>query len=393
MAVRRRPKLKFFVILGLFAAIIAIVLILVLRGQPTAAIEIAETKYEATFDMLIVRDEVVYEAKNYGQTKFIAVEGEPVNVGDPIIEVYEWGYNDQTLSALLDLQKDIMKYETEVSRADVIDQPLNEINDRITAKADQIRQAVENDQPDLILGLERDMEALLDERLSYLRSVVVPDAQLREYYSKEQALLEQIEGWRSKINAKESGIVSFYFDGVEALMAKENIGSFTKEALEEVLEGKTIEVPDHDHAFAPLYRVVNENEWYVVLLSEEKIPEMYVGNGFSLVFNDYLETQYTGVVSNATVLENKEGFVYTILIKDNIGPLLGERRVTARLLNVQQGMRVPRSCVKETEQVNYVETVEGDIVPVIIVADAGEYVFIQTYKDQAQLQVGQLLKK
>lgn len=393
MAVRRRPKFKFFVILGLFAVLIAIVLILVLRGQPTAAIEIAETKYEATVDMLIVRDEVVYEAKNYGKTKFIAVEGEHVDVGDPILQVYEWGYNDQTLSALLDLQKEIMKYETEVSRADVIDQSLNDINGRITAKAVEIKQAVANDQPDLILGLERDMDALLDERLTYLRSVVVPDTQLREHYKNEQALLEQIAGWRREVNAKESGTVSFYFDGCEALMAEENIGSFTKTALEEVLEGKTIEVPDHDHAFAPLYRVVNENEWYVVLLSEEKIPEMYVGNGFSLVFNDYLETQYTGVVSNATVLDNKEGFVYTILIKDNIGPLLGERRVSARLLNVQQGMRVPRSCVKATEQVNYVETVEGDVVPVIIVADAGEYVFIQTYKDQAQLKVGQLLKK
>lgn len=393
MAVRRRPKFKFFVILGFFAVLIAIVLILVLRGQPTAAIEIAETKYEANFDMLIVRDEVVYEAKNYGKTKFIAVEGEHVDVGDPIIEVYEWGYNDQTLSALLDLQKEIMKYETEVSRADVIDQSLNEINGRITAKAAEIKQAVVSDQPDMILGLERDMDALLDERLTYLRSVVVPDAQLREHYNNEQALLEQIAGWRSEINAKESGTVSFYFDGCEALMAKENIGSFTKAALEEVLEGKTIEVPDHDHAFAPLYRVVNENEWYVVLLSDEKIPEMYVGNGFSLVFDDYLETQYTGVVSNATVLDNKEGFVYTILIKDNIGPLLGERRVSARLLNVQQGMRVPRSCVKATEQVNYVEPVEGGVVPVIIVADAGEYVFIQTYKDEAQLEVGQLLKK
>ncbi len=54
---------------------------------------------------MIVRDEIVYEAKNYGKTKYIATEGQFVHVGDPIIEVYAWGYNDETLSKLLELQK------------------------------------------------------------------------------------------------------------------------------------------------------------------------------------------------------------------------------------------------------------------------------------------------
>ena len=106
--------------------------------------------------------------------------------------------------------------------------------------------------------------------------------------------------------------------------------------------GKTIKTDQEDQATAPLYRVVSENEWYVVMLSDKKIPEMYVGDAF---FRSCLTIIWTNsipaVVFNATKLENNDGYVYTILIQDNIGPLLGDRRVSAKLYNVQEGLRVP----------------------------------------------------
>ena len=78
------------------------------------------------------------------------------------------------------------------------------------------------------------------------------------------------------------------------------------------------------------------------------------------------------------------------MILDNIGPLLGERRVLAKLYNVQEGMRVPASCVKAADQVDYVETADGELVPVFVIADGEEYLFSQTYQDQVALEVGQL---
>ena len=205
--------------------------------------------------------------------------------------------------------------------------------------------------------------------------------------------METIAGWRSEVSANEAGLVSFYFDGTEALMSKDNIGSFTAAGLEEVSEGKTVETPEHDQAYRPLYRVVDENEWYVVLLSDKRIPEMFIGSGFSLIFDDYLDFQFTGAVVNMSELENNNGFVYTILIEDDIGPLLDKRRVSAKVYNEMEGMRVPASCVKSTDEVDYVETPDGEVIPVYIIADDGEYVFIQTYLGEKTLEIGQILKK
>jgi hypothetical protein len=109
--------LRFYLILLAAVAVVAAGLILVLKDQPTVAVEWASTEFSAKYNMLVLRDEVVYEAKNYGKTDFIAVEGQHVDVGDPIVEVYEWGYNDETLSILLDLQKKILTYQTEVRLA------------------------------------------------------------------------------------------------------------------------------------------------------------------------------------------------------------------------------------------------------------------------------------
>ncbi len=392
MAVRRKPKTKFYLVLTGIVAAVAVILILLLSPPRMALVEIAKAEFDQSYDMLIVRDEVVYEAKNYGKTKYIAVEGQSVNVGDPIIEVYKWGYNDETLSKLLELQKKIMTYQTEVIRAGVIDDTLGDINNRINAKAAEIQQAVFDKHSSVLLSLERDMESLLTERMTYLRGVTAPDNQLSDYYTQESELLELFASWRSPLAANESGIVSFYFDGCEAVMNKQNIGSFTRDVLEEVLDGKTVETPEKEQGSAPLYRIVNGNEWYVVLLSDKKIPEMHLGNTFSIIFEDYLDNKYTGVVSDVSELAKNDGYVYTIMIQDNIGPLLGERRVMARLYGVQESYSLPKGCVKKTEDINYVESAAGEYIPVLIVADKGDTVLVQTYEGQPGLQVGQQIK-
>lgn len=389
---RRRPSTRFFIITGVFVFSVVILLVLLLSPLPTAAAQWASTGYTADFDMLIVRDEVVYEATNYGKTEFIAQEGSHIETGEPILKVYKLGYNEGTLSELFDLQKTIMNYETNVIKAGVIDQSLNDINSRIDLKAKEIQTSVSAGQSESLLGLEGDMKSLLNERTAHLNNSQ-PDAQLRQYFNRQQELKNQINGWCSVVAAETAGKVSFYFDGCESVMTKDIIGKFTRKALEEVSAGKTLSISDEDQERKPLYRVVSEDKWYVVLLADKKIPEMFQGNVFTMVFDDYLDKQYTGSVYNIQELENHDGYVYTIEIDGSIGPMLGDRRVSAKLAAAIQGWRIPKSCLKLEDGVSYVETASGRNVPVFVVGSEGDNVFVQTYKDQASLSENELLKK
>ena len=396
---RRRLKARFFIILGAVLAVTVMVVTLVLRAQATSPVEWGTADFSASYDMLIIRTEVVYEGKNYGKTDFIAEEGQRVKAGEEIAEVYNWQYNDDTLSQLLDLQEKILNYEVTVSRAGVIDEKLTDINSRIADKVDEIALSVSQNRPQDALQLQRELEALLSERVAYLESVVVEDETLRGYNDDKDALLKTIDEWRTNLTASQDGVVSFYFDGCEKLMTPDNIGKFTEEALAEVAAGKTIETDESDTGFAPLYRIVDTADWYVVMYSAEAIPEMHEGNPFSLMFDDYLDNQVTGVVYNATTLEKNGGFVYTIRIRDDIGPLIGERRVTARLYGEQEGLRIPKRCVQtaraETEEeadITYVETADGQFVPVLLIADDGDDYLVQTIEGQGALTVGQRIR-
>ena len=135
MEKRRRPKIRFFIILALIVAAVVVTTVLIIQSRQLVSVEWASTEFTAKYDVLVVRDEVVYQAKNYGKTSFIAEEGEYVQIGDPIVEVYEWGYNESTYSELLDLQKTILEYEANVIREGIIDEQLNDINARIDEKA------------------------------------------------------------------------------------------------------------------------------------------------------------------------------------------------------------------------------------------------------------------
>ncbi len=389
---RRRPKARFFVILGAVLTVVLMVVVLLIRAQATTPVEQGQAVFDKQYDMLIIRTEAVYEGKNYGKTDFIAEEGQRIAAGDAIAEVYSWEYNDDTLSQLLSLQQTILDYEENVSRAGVIDPQLNDINSRINGKVAEIQGVVSAKDSQKALALQRELEALLDERSEYLRGAVVADNTLTGYYDNEAALLATIDEWRTELSASQDGVVSFYFDGCEALMTPANIGSFTEDALEEVAAGKTIETEGDDAAYAPLYRIVDTTDWYVVMYSADAIPEMHVGNAFSLLFDDYTDFQYTGVVYNATTLENNGGFVYTIRIRDDIGPLIGERRVSARLYGEQEGLRVKKGCVSVSDGEPYVETADGEYVRVEIIADGGEYYLVRTIEGGGSLSVGQRIR-
>ena len=78
---RRRLKARFFVILGAVLAVTVMMAVLVLRAQATSPVEWASAEFSESYDMLIIRTEVVLEGKNYGKTDFIAEEGQRVDGG------------------------------------------------------------------------------------------------------------------------------------------------------------------------------------------------------------------------------------------------------------------------------------------------------------------------
>ena len=350
-----RPNAKFYVFLGIVAAAVVLILFFVLRIN-TVAVEQGSIQFESAVPVVVVRDEQVISAENYEKANYLVAEGERVEADTPVAEVFKWGYNDKVMSDLIDVQTKIQQYQENDVLRDVDDQQLQALNDQITQKAAEIRTIVSTGSGD-ILQAERELNDFMMQKQDYLKEAVTADQQLDEFYSQEQQLEERVDGWREVLSAPEAGVVSFYFDGYEDLLNADKIKDVTSQDIQNILNGTMQGPAVQDGAAQPLYRLVNNFKWYVLVDSDTAMREFANNNTFAVVFDDYPDRQFQGtVVGNITV---DTDHLYVLELSEDIGSLLNTRRADARVSTTFEGLKIPEESIKERDGATGVYVVTG----------------------------------
>ena len=388
----RRPNKKFYLFLAVCAAAVFGVVFLINYTRTVETVW-GKISFETQQACVLVRDEQVISAENYGKVSFIATEGEYVTADAQVAQIYKKGYNDKVLSDLLEVQTKIGQYQENNILGDVLDQDLLAINTSIEQKAEEIAAAVNGKTDANLIGLEKDLNRLMADKQEYLKNKVNADTQLQDYYAQEAQLKERVESWQEILTAPTAGVVSFYFDGCEALLNAENIEQLTIKDINDILNGSTLTQITANSAETPLYRLVNSYDWYLLIVSKNAIDEFDMGQTFQIAFDEYLDKQYTGSVVG--VREEDAGFVYAIEIQDDIGTLLNTRRTTAKIYSVFEGVKVPASAVKTVEGMTGVYVVDGyekTFVPVRVLIEQDGMAIIEAADDSVKIAAGMEIK-
>lgn len=365
MAVKRRPPArrsairinpKFYVFLGIVAAVV-IAIVFFITNVNTAIVEQGEIMFEKALPVIVVRDEQVISAPSYGKPNYLVQEGERVEAGASVAEIYKGGYNDKVITELLEIQAKIEEYQENLI-AD--DEQLKSLNDQIMQKSADMRSIVNGEMEGDVVTAENELKALMASKQTYLRDTVTADATLTEFYNKESELQGRVNEWKEAVTAPEAGVVSFYIDGAETQVNADNIAAITSADVNEILNGGAEESQNtaaDDSAQAPLYRLVNNYQWFLVTQSDTEIPEFAQGNTFSIAFDDYLDKPYTGRVVGT--VKEETGYVYALEITDDIGQLLNARRTDVKVFSKFEGMKVPEKAIQDKEGVTGVTVVAG----------------------------------
>ena len=154
---------------GAVLLIVLIVVLLITSVPKTVKAQKGELVYTDNFASVIIRDEKVYETENYDKAVFIAAEGEKVKKGAEIAEVYKWGYNDNILNSLLELQNNILQYQEDTILKDIVNVELTQFNEKIQQKSDEIHQVIAGEKEGDIITLERELKDLMTQRKDYLK--------------------------------------------------------------------------------------------------------------------------------------------------------------------------------------------------------------------------------
>ncbi len=325
------------------AVLLLAVVLLVVRGHRFFVAEQGTLVFSMDGEGLIVRSETLYKAENYGKTEFIATEGQAVSAGTSIADVYSEDYSESDYAALKELREKILDYQQNNALGDAVNEGLASLDTQIASKAEEIRQAVREGLKDLLL-LERSLCSLMDERATLLKEAAKNDTQLTDFYAQEEALGNRVENYRRTIVAEGEGLVSFYFDGIETLLTPENMEKLTVKDIENIIAGKLNYTTVTEY---PLYRLVERDLWYVVMVSGEEISEFSNDNTFYVQFS-------FGDVSQATVYgwtEEAGKYIYYLEFDKPVDKFLSARQVEFSVSATYVGIEVPASAVKKKDGV------------------------------------------
>lgn len=343
-----RKKLL-YVAAGGGALLLIVLLILIFGGKKTFTAERGTLSFSTTGSGIVIRSEKLYTAEGYGKAEYIAEEGQVLSAGSPIADVYSNDYSDKDYAALKELQEKILDYQQNNAQSGIIDEDMVALSEQIASKTEQIRSVITGSSEGNLAQLQREISQLMDERADILRNAAKEDEQLASFYEQEQTLITRIQNYKRTLVAENDGIVSFYFDGTETLLTPENMPLLTARNINNILNGTFTYDTTAVTQSKPLYRLVDRNQWYVVMITDHEIPQFEQDTAFTVTFSFGADYTYTASVHDHISESGRE--LYYFKFNEDVDKLLRARQVNMEISARYVGIDVPQSALKKKDGV------------------------------------------
>ena len=343
-----RKKLL-YVAAGGGALLLIVLLILIFGGKKTFTAERGTLSFSTTGSGIVIRSEKLYTAEGYGKAEYIAEEGQVLSAGSPIADVYSNDYSDKDYAALKELQEKILDYQQNNAQSGIIDEDMVALSEQIASKTEQIRSVITGSSEGNLAQLQREISQLMDERADILRNAAKEDEQLASFYEQEQTLITRIQNYKRTLVAENDGIVSFYFDGTETLLTPENMPLLTAKNINNILNGTFTYDTTAVTQSKPLYRLVDRNQWYVVMVTDHEIPQFEQDTAFTVTFSFGADYTYTASVHDHISESGRE--LYYFKFNEDVDKLLRARQVNMEISARYVGIDVPQSALKKKDGV------------------------------------------
>jgi putative membrane fusion protein len=375
---RRRVTGRFYV----FLILIGIGLYFVIRelvplGASEAIVTMAATSYSQTLEAVIVRDETVTSFEGNAQVVYVAAEGAEVAKGQEIADVYAAGYSEKEINQLEAVRQGIRAYHRQILD-NIVDAALERLENNVQQKALEVKTLIREKTRGSLINLEEQLQSAMQARQNYLNQNRREDPKLNNLYVEETKRENATASWRNPEVAPVAGIVSFYLDGSERFLTPANLESLTVEDVRSVLAGRTPESEGQSRLEKSIFRIVNPDKWYVVLLSKDASWNPVNGQIFTVQFEGFEGSAFTGKVIK---MLKASGEVMAQLEMDSaLGPLINKRAGKAMIGINLTGLSVPVKAITVVNGqpgVTVSDVPGGTFVPVEVLSSDSQNAIIQ----------------
>ena len=346
---RRRRRLFFlFVLICVAAVLFYRFQPLIARrktGRPTARVMESASKNRYTGTLVIARNEKVYEAESNTTIDFVAAEGSSIRRLDTICKVYSSGYNQTEIARLQGYRDEIQEYHVNQVFANYVDAAMDSENREIAELAGQVARMVHSGETGSLSRLESDLTSALSARKSYLKQKYPDDQTLNELYKVENDQLKKIESWTMTETAKEDCIVSFYTDGFETQVNANTYLSMTPEEIRQVIRGVQPERSTVSRGSIPIYRTIQDDEWYALFLCNDRDWKPERGQIFQISIAGFEGEPISAELENSTRMGNDLLLRMRISERGGVRSILNMRVCDASIMNYEYGFYVPQEAI------------------------------------------------
>lgn len=378
MAGRKRVTGRFYV----FLLILGVIAFLILRpylnfGTKVAVVMTATSEYSQKMDCVIIRDETVISSESTSRIEYIANENTLVNAGDTIAYVYTAGYTESLLKKLEDTRSSIQEYHKTAILNNIKDSNLDRYDTIVTMMVDAYKDLVTHKTRGSLLTAAQQLETSMVNRQEYLRQNKREDTKLAKLYDEENTRLTSIQAWRREATASESGVVSFYMDGYESLLNRNELDNLTPSVIQAVIAGNS-SAKSNSSKTTDIYRLVDQNRWYVSILANTDSWNPVVDQEYYLQIEGYEDLSFTAAVKSAQKANGV--LMVTFEINDPIGPLIYQRKGHATLTTTISGLSVTAKAIYEQNGQTGVWLYDipgGTFIPVEVLSNDGRTALIQ----------------
>ena len=384
----KRVTARFFV----FIAIVVVVVFLVVRsflhiGGGEDVIFTWNSDYTQQLDCVIIRDEYATLSDSTVRVEYIGKENTEVSEGDTIANLFTTGYTESLLTKLETTRQNIQAYHKALLGT-IVDNDLNRLDTIIDLCALDFKNLVTQQTRGNLQNVIEQLETAMVNRQDYLRQNKRDDTKLTKLYDEENARLTSIQSWRKVATADRTGVLSFYLDGYEEDLTVALLETLTPTDIQTVLSGGTL-AHTKDVLSDGIYRIVNQDQWYVAIAADASVWNPVVGLEYYLQIEGFEDLSYSAVV---TSVQKASGTVLAALeINQPIGPLIYQRTGRVSLSISLSGLAVyTRVLYNENGQMGIwlSDVPGGTFVPVEVLNIDGDIAQIQPVVEGA-LQPGQ----
>ncbi len=342
------------------------------------------TTYEDDFKTKLfnIYNEKVYYSKGEGVAVFNASEGQKVPVGYEVCHLNLMedvsSYKDQLakINAALDLKKGIEPNEDSDSLK--FNTGIQEII------RDKNYESIYNDIDSL--NMENKVTYSASELKEYM------DLSESELLMQKKKLESAIDKYNVSYNAEFSGIVSYKVDGTEDKFDIKKLNKIDYNYLKQDFNFKKLEMNSQVKENVPLFKIIDNFHWKIAATVDNisKIKNYHIGDIAKIEVDD--SKMIYGTIENINKTKNKAVIIIDLdrYIEDMYPTRVHDGKIVVEKTKVYE---IPKSSVIERDKLPgvFVQEIKGLVrfVPVEIISEKPESVFINRGNKQSVIQIGE----